>query len=99
MPPKEFLPSAKVARLSYSNLICALDAWGVEYSSSDRELPLRAKLDEAIAAAIEKKKGKHCGGASGETAPSKAAEPPSILVGENNGFCNKLCGSHSKSLA
>ena len=49
MPPKEHLSAAKIARLSRLDLQAALDSWGVPYKSSDRDLLLRAKLDEKIA--------------------------------------------------
>ena len=50
MPPKEILSSSKIARLKHEDLIAALHAWDVSFSSSDRELLLRAKLDEKISA-------------------------------------------------
>ena len=42
------VPYNQITRLSFPNLMAALDAWEVEYSKNGRELRLRMKLDEAI---------------------------------------------------
>ena len=52
MAPK-VLSSAQIARLSGPNLAQALEDWHVDFNSHDRDLLLRAKLDERIQASLK----------------------------------------------
>ena len=60
--------------MKHEDLIAALHAWDVSFSSSDRELLLRAKLDEKISAAQSGDKS----GAEVQTSAQKFASKSAV---------------------